>query len=270
MPYYDTQFSLAATVGTFHAPPGYSIRALLFLLAATPSARSRLWPFPGSHRPRYRGHQPGSGLAGALILAKGGSAIDAAISANAVLGVTEPMMNGIGGDLFLLYWDAKGGKLYGLNASGWAPQGLTIDFLEKGGITSMPEAGIHSVTVPGAVDGWAKAHQRFGRLSWKELFTPAIYYAENGYSVPEIIRDFWVIGRNRLKQTEEAQRLFLPKSRPPALGEVFSNPDLGRSLRLLAEKGAREFYEGDIARAIVKTSTALGGTIDSRPSMAQR
>ena len=204
-----------------------------------------------------------SSQAGALILAKGGSAIDAAISANAVLGVTEPMMNGIGGDLFLLYWDAKGGKLYGLNASGWAPQGLTIDLLEKRGITSMPEAGIHSVTVPGAVDGWAKAHQRFGRLPWKELLTPAIYYAENGYSVPEIIRDFWVIGRNRLKQTEEAQRLFLPKGRPPAVGEVFSNPDLGRSLRVLAEKGAREFYEGDIARAIVKTSSALGGTIEA-------
>src|SRR6202521_5553742 len=105
--------------------------------------------------------------AGAQILAKGGSAMDAAIAANAVLGVTEPMMNGIGGDLFLLYWDARSGKLYGLNASGWAPQGLTIDFLKKQGITSMPDDGIHSVTVPGAVDGWAKAHQRFGRLPWK-------------------------------------------------------------------------------------------------------
>ena len=115
--------------------------------------------------------------AGARILAQGGSAIDAAIAANAVLGVTEPMMNGIGGDLFLLYWDAKTGKLYGLNASGWAPQNLTIDFLKKQGMKSMPEAGIHSATVPGAVDGWAKAHQRFGRLPWKDLFTPAIYYA---------------------------------------------------------------------------------------------
>src|SRR6266566_3285419 len=102
--------------------------------------------------------------AGAQILARGGSAVDAAIAANAVLGVTEPMMNGIGGDLFLLYWDAKSGKLYGLNASGWAPQGLTIEFLKRQGITVMPDAGIHSVTVPGAVDGWAKAHQRFGTL----------------------------------------------------------------------------------------------------------
>ena len=199
--------------------------------------------------------------AGAQILARGGSAIDAAIAANAAPGVTEPMMNGIGGDLFLLYWDAKTGKLYGLNASGWAPQGLTIDFLEKRGITSMPEEGIHSVTVPGAVDGWAKAHQRFGRLAWKDLFTPAIYYAQNGYNVPEIIHDFWVIAQNRLKQTPEAERVFLPKDRPPAVSEKFSNPDLAKSLRLLADKGAREFYEGEIANAILKTSDALGGTM---------
>jgi gamma-glutamyltranspeptidase/glutathione hydrolase len=186
--------------------------------------------------------------------------MDAAIAANAVLGVTEPMMNGIGGDLFLLYWDAKTKKLYGLNASGWAPQGLTIDFLEKRGITSMPEEGIHSVTVPGVVDGWAKAHKRFGRLPWRNLFAPAIYYAENGYNVPEIIHDFWIIGQNRLKQTPEAQRVFLPEGKPPVVGEKFSNPDLGKSLRLLAEKGPREFYEGEIARAILKTSAALGGT----------
>src|ERR1700737_4060964 len=113
--------------------------------------------------------------AGAQILARGGSAMDAAIAANTVLGVTEPMMNGIGGDLFLLYWEAKTGKLYGLNASGWAPRQLSIDFLGKQGITAMPHDGIHSVTVPGAVDGWSKAHQRFGKLPWKDLFTQAIY-----------------------------------------------------------------------------------------------
>jgi len=201
--------------------------------------------------------------AGSQILSQGGSAIDAAIAANAVLGVTEPMMNGIGGDLFLLYWDAKSGKLYGLNASGWAPQGLTIDFLKKQGVTSMPEDGIHSVTVPGAVDGWAKAHQRFGKLPWKVLFTPAIYYAENGYFVPEIIDDFWRIGRKRLKQTEESERVFLPNGKPPALGEKFSNPDLAKALRLLADKGPREFYEGEIAKAILKTSDSLGGTMQA-------
>src|SRR5947209_3895649 len=109
--------------------------------------------------------------AGANVLRRGGSAMDAAIAANAVLGVTEPMMNGIGGDLFLLYWDAKSGKLYGLNASGWAPKQLTIEFLKKQGLAKMPHEGIHSVTVPGAVDGWGKAHQRFGHLPWKDILT---------------------------------------------------------------------------------------------------
>src|SRR5580658_4800189 len=101
-------------------------------------------------------------VAGSQVLARGGSAMDAAITANAVLGVTEPMMNGMGGDLFLIYWDAKAGKLYGLNASGWAPRKLTIEFLAQHGITAMPHDGIHSVTVPGAVDGWSQAHKRFG------------------------------------------------------------------------------------------------------------
>src|SRR5881398_2741536 len=126
---------------------------------------------------------------GAQILAKGGSAMDAAIAANAVLGVTEPMMNGIGGDLFLIYWDAKTGKLYGLNSSGWAPRKLSIDFLKKRGITAMPQDGIHSVTVPGTVEGWSQAHKRFGKLPWKELFGPAIFYAEHGYPVPSSSMD---------------------------------------------------------------------------------
>src|SRR5881296_2014859 len=105
--------------------------------------------------------------AGAQVLARGGSAIDAAIAANAVLGVTEPMMNGIGGDLFLLYGDAKSGKFYGRNASGWAPRKLTIDTLKKKGFTSMPNVGIDSTTVPGVVDEWSQAHKKFGRIPWK-------------------------------------------------------------------------------------------------------
>src|SRR5258708_35839653 len=111
--------------------------------------------------------------AGAQVLAKGGSAMDAAIAANATLGVTEPMMNGIGGDLFLRYGDSKTGKLYGLNASGFAPRKLTIEFLAQHGITAMPREGIQSVTVPGAVEGWSTSHKRFGRLPWKDLFAPA-------------------------------------------------------------------------------------------------
>ena len=201
--------------------------------------------------------------AGADVLRRGGSAIDAAIAANAVLGVTEPMMNGIGGDLFLLYWDAKAGKLYGLNASGWAPRQLSIDFLKEQGMASMPHEGIHSVTVPGAVDGWSKAHQRFGRLSWKDLFTSAVFYAEHGYEVPELARGYWEDAQGRLKETPEATRVFLPHGKVPEIGERFSNPDLAKSLRLIADHGRDAFYRGEIAQAIIKSSSALGGTMQA-------
>src|SRR5579862_142687 len=201
--------------------------------------------------------------AGAQILSQGGSAIDAAIAANAVLGVTEPMMNGIGGDLFLLYWDAKTGKLTGLNASGPAPRGLSIDYLKQKGTMQMPQAGIDSVTVPGAVDGWAKAHARFGKLPWKDLFTPAIYYAEHGYPVPELIHDFWDDAAQTLKQTSEAERVFLPNGKVPEIGEMFSNPDLGKTLRLIAEQGRDAYYRGEIAQSIIATSSALGGTMQA-------
>ena len=199
--------------------------------------------------------------AGAQILARGGSAIDAAIAANAVLGVTEPMMNGVGGDLFLIYWDAKTGKLYGLNSSGWAPRGLSIEYLKQKGIFQMPQAGIDSVTVPGAVEGWAKAHARFGKLPWKDLFTPAIYYAEHGYPVPELIHGFWEDAAQALKQTPEAERIYLPAGKVPEIGEMFSNADLGKTLRLIAEGGRDAFYRGEIAQSIVATSTELGGTM---------
>jgi len=201
--------------------------------------------------------------AGAQVLAKGGSAMDAAIAANAVLGVTEPMMNGMGGDLFLIYWDAKTHKLYGLNASGWAPRGLSQEFLAKQGITSMPRDGIHTVTVPGAVAGWGAAHQRFGRLPWKDLFAPAIAYAEQGYGVPEIIHDFWAESEPKLQKTEEARRVFLPGGKVPAIGDRFRNPDLARALRLVADEGPDAFYQGEIARAILKTSAAFGGTLQA-------
>jgi len=200
--------------------------------------------------------------AGAQTLAHGGSAMDAAIAANAVLGVTEPMMNGIGGDLFLIYWDAKAGKLYGLNASGWAPRKLTIDFLAKHGITAMPHDGIHSVTVPGAVDGWSQAHKRFGKLPWKDLFTPAIYYAEHGYAVPEIIQDYWAAEEGKLGKTAEARRVFLPGGKVPELGATFNNPDIAKALGMIAEKGRDAFYKGEIAQAIVRTSSAMGGTME--------
>jgi len=201
--------------------------------------------------------------AGARTLAHGGSAMDAAIAANAVLGVTEPMMNGIGGDLFLLYWDAKEGKLYGLNASGWAPRNLTVDFLAKRGVTAMPHDGIHSVTVPGAVEGWSQSHKRFGRLPWKDLFTPAIGYAQHGYAVPEMIQSYWAGAQEKMGRTEEAQRVFLPGGKAPEVGDRFVNPDLARTLKLIAEQGRDAFYKGAIAHAIVQTSSAFGGAMQA-------
>ena len=201
--------------------------------------------------------------AGAQILAKGGSAVDAAIAANAVLGLVEPMMTGIGGDLFVIYWDAKTGKLTGLNASGPAPRGLSPEFLEKQGFRSIPD-GIHSVTVPGAVDGWAKMHQRFGKLPWKDLFTAAIAYAEQGFPVTEDAQRYWAGSTGHLRSHPETARVYLPGGRAPRVGEVFKNPGMARAYRILAEKGPDAFYKGEIAAAMLKTSQALGGTMTAQ------
>jgi gamma-glutamyltranspeptidase/glutathione hydrolase len=199
--------------------------------------------------------------AGARILEQGGSAIDAAIAANAVLNVSEPMMNGMGGDLFAIYWDAKSGKLYGLNASGWAPQGLTIEHLKAKGVTSMPQTGIDSVTVGGMVDGWTKLHDRWGKLPWKALFQPAIFYADHGVPVPEMIHDYWVPYDRELRGNEESRRVFLPGDKVPATGQLFFNPGLANALRLIADHGEDAYYRGAIAQAILKTSAELGGTM---------
>ena len=199
--------------------------------------------------------------AGAQVLARGGSAIDAAIAANAALGAVEPMMNGIGGDLFLLYRDARTGRLTGLNASGWAPRGLTIDFLKSHEIAAMPQAGIHSVTVPGCVEGWEKLHRRFGRRPWTELFQPAIYFAENGFPVTEMIQSVWQTNVAKLAADVNAREVFLDGGKAPQVGEMFRNPRLAAALRLIAGGGAGAFYRGPLAEAIMKTSARLGGAL---------
>jgi len=201
--------------------------------------------------------------AGAEILAHGGSAIDAAIAANATLGVMEPDMNGMGGDLFAIYWDAKTGKLYGLNASGWAPKALTIDYLKSKGITEMPSVGINTVTVPGAVEGWNKLHLRFGRLPWKDLFTPAIFYAESGFPVQELISMDWHASQSKLRDDPESRRVFLIHDQAPRMGETFKNPDVAKALHLLATGGPQAYYKGEIAKAILSTSHEFGGTMSA-------
>jgi gamma-glutamyltranspeptidase/glutathione hydrolase len=185
--------------------------------------------------------------------------VDAAIAANAVLSVLEPMMDGPGGDLFVLYWDAKTGKLTGLNSSGPAPRGLTPQFLALKGVKTMPVSGIHSVTVPGAVRGWAAIHERYGKLPWKDLFSAAIAYAEQGFPLPEAIHEEWFT--ERPGTNEESKRLFLRDGKPPAIGSVFRNPDLARAYRLIASEGPDAVYKGEIASAILATSKSFGGTM---------
>ncbi len=201
--------------------------------------------------------------AGAQVLARGGSAIDAAIAANAVLHVVEPMSNGMGGDLFALYWDAKKQKLTGLNASGWSPKALSIEHVRKMDMYQMPDQGIHSVTVPGCVDGWEKLHQRYGRLPFADILQPAIYYAESGFPVTEIIHDHWKTSVYKLSADENSKRVFLKNGEAPEIGDIFLNPALGKALRLVARQGAKAFYRGPIAQAILKTSSRLGGTLDA-------
>ena len=192
---------------------------------------------------------------GAQVLARGGSAVDAAIAANAALSVVEPMMCGPGGDLFALIWEAKTRKLTGINASGWSPKGLSLDYLERQGVFG----GIHAVTVPGCVDGWEKLHQRFGRMPWSDLFKPAIYYAENGFPVTELIQWEWDNSSVNLK--DEARAVYLPNGAAPRVGEIFRNPQLAHAFRLIAEHGAEAVYRGPISEAILKTSRRHGGTM---------
>ena len=202
--------------------------------------------------------------AGAQILARGGSAIDAAIAANATLGVVEPESCGMGGDLFAIYWDARTGKLTAINSSGWAPKALTIDFLKSKGETTMPQEGIQSVTVPGCVDGWAKLHKRFGKLPWKDLFQPAIYHADHGYPVTEMISEAWkekeVVAS--LAKDQNARRVFLIDGAAPHLGEMFRNPQMAAAYKLIAAEGEAAFYRGAISKAILKTSDRLGGKMN--------
>jgi gamma-glutamyltranspeptidase/glutathione hydrolase len=202
--------------------------------------------------------------AGAQVLARGGSAVDAAIAANLVLGLVEPMMCGIGGDLFVIHADGKTGALTGLNASGTAPAGLSIDWLKAKGFSSMPSNGIHTVSVPGAVAGFEKLHQRFGKLPWKDLFAPAIYYAEAGFPVTELIQHDWESSAGKLSGDDNARRIFLRQGAAPKVGDVFRNPELAQAYRLLAEEGAKAFYQGKIRDAILKTSARLGGTLTAR------
>lgn len=193
------------------------------------------------------------------VLKAGGSAVDAAIAANAVLGLVEPTGCGIGGDLFAIVWDADGKELTGLNASGRSPRALSLAHFREQGMDEVPYLGPLSVSVPGAVDGWFELHERYGRLPMADLLAPAIRYAEQGYPVTEYIAYLWERGvKSRAKYAGVAET-YMPGGRAPKKGEMFRNPGLAASYRAIAEGGRDAFYEGDIARRIADYIAEQGG-----------
>ena len=193
------------------------------------------------------------------ILKKGGTAIDAAIAANAVIGLVEPTGSGVGGDLFAIIWDAKSQKLYGLNASGRSPKSLTLDYFKKEGITHIPSRGPLPVSVPGCVDGWFELHKKFGKISMTEILSPAISYARNGFPVTEVIAYYLNSAANSLSMYENFKETYMANGRMPQKGEIFKNPYLADTYEKIATKGRDEFYKGDIARTIAAYMKRNGG-----------
>ncbi len=207
---------------------------------------------------------PLAAQAGARILEKGGNAVDAAIATNAVMGVVSPMMNGIGGDLFAIVYDAKANKLYGLNASGWAPKDLTPELLKKKGLRDMPKTGVNTITVPGTVEGWQKLADKFGRKKLSDDLAAAIQTARDGFPVTEWVAAYWNTTADYLRGDAAAAQLYLPLDRPPKAGDVFSNPDLAWSLQQIAAHGRDAFYNGEITKKILETIQRHGGVMTAQ------
>jgi gamma-glutamyltranspeptidase / glutathione hydrolase len=192
------------------------------------------------------------------ILKQGGNAIDAAIAANAVIGLMEPTGSGIGGDLFAIIWDSKTGQLYGLNASGRSPKSLTIDYFKENGIERIPSHGPLPVSVPGCVDGWFEMHKRFGTLPMETILSPAIRYAREGFPVTELIAYYWRSARS-LSRFPNVSETYMPEGAPPAKGEIFRNPYLANTLEKIATGGRDVYYKGEIARTIDQFMKENGG-----------
>jgi len=193
------------------------------------------------------------------ILKQGGTAIDAAIAANIALGLMEPTGNGIGGDLFAIVWDAKTQQLHGLNASGPAPKNITIDYFTERGLKKIPSYGPLPVTVPGAVDGWVKLHEKFGKIDFKSLFEPTIEYANSGFPVTETIAYYLNRSQKRFENYPNFNDVWVKNGRMPQKGEIFKNPQLAKTLEVIASKGRAGFYEGPIAKTIADFIQSQGG-----------
>ena len=203
--------------------------------------------------------QPLAAEAGVSVLKKGGNALDAAIATSLALSVVEPVSTGIGGDAFLLYRRAADGRIYGVNGSGRCPEKLTLDALRARGIDGIPARGLASVTVPGAIDAFAEVLERHGTLSLAEVLEPAIYYASEGFPVSEIIATQWQLMTPLLAQYPASAATYLPDGKAPRAGDIHYQPNLAKTLKLIAAEGRDAFYQGDIARRIVEFSQENGG-----------
>jgi len=193
------------------------------------------------------------------ILKQGGSAIDAAIAANALLGLVEPTGSGMGGDLFAIVWDAKTKKLYGLNASGWSAKNLNLKYFKDKGYEKIPAYGPLPVTIPGCVSGWFDLHEKFGKLKMKEILKPAINYARNGFPMTELIAYYMNGSSRRLQKYPGFKETYMPNGHTPRKGEIFKNPDLANTLEKIAKGGRDAFYKGDIAKTIANFIQEQGG-----------
>ena len=193
------------------------------------------------------------------ILQKGGNAIDAAIAANAALGLMEPTGNGIGGDLFAIVWIEKEKKLYGLNASGRSPENLTLEYFKENDFKTIPPYGPLPVSVPGCVDGWFELHDKFGKIKMNEILDPTIKYAENGFPVTELVSYYMKNASKNFKDYPNFQETYFIDKSTPLKGQIFKNPDLAKTLKIILENGRKGFYEGNIAKIISDFIQDQGG-----------
>ncbi|HSB11275.1 MAG TPA: gamma-glutamyltransferase [Blastocatellia bacterium] len=214
--------------------------------------------------------QPLASQVGLEVLKRGGNAVDASIAMAAVLNVTEPMMTGIGGDMFALVYWSKTGELKGLNSSGRAPRALSLDYFEKKGIQTMPVSGMEPITVPGAFDGWVTLLEKYGTMKLGDLLGPAIDYAENGFPVMEKAARDWALSVDKLRGTPAASSNYLIDGRAPRAGEMFRQRNLARTFRTLARGGRDAFYKGEIARAIVDYCQKNGGFLSMQDFVEHR
>jgi len=198
------------------------------------------------------------------ILRNGGNAIDAAIAANIALGLMEPTGNGIGGDLFVILWDEDSQKLYGLNASGPAPKSLSIEYFKDNNLSKIPSYGPLPVTVPGAVDGWIKLHERFGSIKFKDLFTPTINYARNGFPITETIAFYLKSSSERFKSYPNFKEVWMPDNKILAKGDLFKNPQLANTLEEISKSKRKSFYEGNIAKVMADFVKEQGGFLSTQ------